>query len=150
MKTQAEIADLSAYPDLVVVLLGMRVKTLAGLRTLFGVGRPLGAMARQAPEGLLHHETFLWRINHVGIRQYWRDLESLERFTRSAPHKDWWRAFSADTGGTAIWHEAYQRGGGMEGIYLDLDRKTGFGTFAPLRPRDRDTASSRQRLAGRP
>ncbi|OYW08313.1 MAG: hypothetical protein B7Z59_10245 [Acidiphilium sp. 37-67-22] len=139
MKTQAEIADLSAYPDLVVVLLGMRVKTLAGLRTLFGVGRPLGAMARQAPEGLLHHETFLWRINHVGIRQYC-----------SAPHKDWWRAFSADTGGTAIWHEAYQRGGGMEGIYLDLDRKTGFGTFAPLRPRDRDTASSRQRLAGRP
>ncbi|MGO9323229.1 MAG: hypothetical protein ACLP07_01595 [Terracidiphilus sp.] len=30
--------DLSAYPDLVVVYLGMRVNRLTGLKTLFGFG----------------------------------------------------------------------------------------------------------------
>jgi hypothetical protein len=31
--------DLSAYPDLVVIYLGMRVRTLYGLKTLIGFGR---------------------------------------------------------------------------------------------------------------
>jgi hypothetical protein len=80
------------------------------------------------------------------VRQYWRDFEALERFTRSEPHKSWWRKFSRDQAGTGFWHEAYQRGGGMEGIYLGMPQTLGFGTFAPLRPRKGNYASSRQRL----
>jgi hypothetical protein len=34
---------------------------------------------------LLESEQFLSALNHVGIRQYWRDLESLEVVTRSEP-----------------------------------------------------------------
>jgi hypothetical protein len=30
--------DLSAYPDLVVIYLGMRVRTLAGIKTRLGLG----------------------------------------------------------------------------------------------------------------
>ncbi|HQT88508.1 MAG TPA: DUF4188 domain-containing protein [Acidiphilium sp.] len=143
---QAQAVDLSAYPNLTMVLLGMKVTRLVGVRTLLGFGNSLGTMARSRPDGLLHHETFLWRLNHVGIRQYWRDFEALEQFTRSEPHKSWWRSFSRDPAGTAFWHEAYQRGGGMEGIYLGLPKPIGFGAFAPLRARTGGYASSRQRL----
>ena len=38
MKSRVErrTVDLSAYPDLVVIYLGMRVNTLTGLKTLLG------------------------------------------------------------------------------------------------------------------
>jgi signal transduction histidine kinase len=41
------------------------------------------------------------------MRQYWRDFESLERWTRTEPHRDWWKQFLRDTGGTGFWHELY-------------------------------------------
>jgi hypothetical protein len=44
---------------------------------------------------------------HVGMRQYWRDFESLERWTRADPHRTWWKQFLQDTGGTGFWHELY-------------------------------------------
>ena len=37
--------DLSAFPDLVVIYLGMRVRTLAGIKTLLGLGPPVGFQA---------------------------------------------------------------------------------------------------------
>src|SRR3989442_5462876 len=33
--------DLSAFPDLVVIYLGMRVRRLAGVQTLLGLGHPI-------------------------------------------------------------------------------------------------------------
>ncbi|GAA5265166.1 hypothetical protein ACOSOMT5_P1591 [Acidiphilium sp. MT5] len=150
MMEQAQAVDLSDYPNLTVVILGMKVTRLVGVRTLLGLGRSISAMAHARPDGLLHHETFLWRLDHVGIRQYWRDFEALERFTRSEPHKSWWRNFSRDPAGTGFWHEAYQRGGGMEGIYLGMPQKLGLSTFAPLRARKGTYASSRQRLNQKP
>lgn len=49
-------ADLSAYPDLVVIYLGMRANRLAGIRTLLGFGPKIGRAAAAMPDGLLRHE----------------------------------------------------------------------------------------------
>ncbi|MEO8128470.1 MAG: hypothetical protein ABJF23_14885, partial [Bryobacteraceae bacterium] len=37
-KASRQTVDLSGYPDMVVVYLGMRVNTLTGLKTMFGFG----------------------------------------------------------------------------------------------------------------
>jgi len=75
--------DLSSYPDLVVIYLGMRVNTLAGLKTLIGFGPRIAASVDARPDGLLLHENFLMSLMpmHAGMRQYWRDWESLERWS---------------------------------------------------------------------
>lgn len=122
--------DLSGYPDLVVIYLGMRVNAVRGLATLFGVGRGLMAIDRDKPDGLLAHESFLFSLRQVGLRQYWRDFESLEAFTRSGAHAAWWKEFSRDPAGTGFWHETYRMRGGMEAIYLHMP-KLGFARFAP-------------------
>jgi hypothetical protein len=45
------------------------------------------------------------------MRQYWRDLDSLERWARSLPHRQWSQQFLRDRGGTGFWHETCFRGG---------------------------------------
>lgn len=54
------------------------------------------------------------------MRQYWRDFESLETWSRSEPHRVWWGKFLEDTGGTGFWHETYLRRGGFEAVYVDM------------------------------
>ena len=107
--------DLSSYPDLVVIYLGMRVNRLAGMKTLAGFGPKISKSAAEAPDGLLVHENIVYSIfpMHIGMRQYWRDFESLEQWARSTPHRDWWRGFLRDSGGTGFWHETYLMRGGM-------------------------------------
>ena len=75
----------------------------------------------------------LWSLRppHVGMRQYWRDLDSLEAWTRSTPHREWWTNFMRDTGGTGFWHEAYFMRGGIDAIYDGLGTPVGLGAFAP-------------------
>jgi hypothetical protein len=132
---QRRSVDLADYPDLVVIMLGLRVRRWQGFRTMLRLGPGLSAIGRDKPDGLLAHEQFFFSLSHVGMRQYWRDLESLERFTRSEPHAAWWRDFLRDSGGTGFWHESYARAGGMEAVYVDMDRTVGFGHFAPeLKP----------------
>ncbi|MDQ9752807.1 DUF4188 domain-containing protein, partial [Acinetobacter baumannii] len=75
-----------------------------GVRTLLGVGPQLNAARDARPDGLLAEERMLYSLRHVGFRQYWRDLDALERFTRSEPHRTWWARFVRDAGGTGIWH----------------------------------------------
>jgi hypothetical protein len=81
--------DLSSYPDLVVVYLGMRVNLLSGLKTLLGSGPKIQNAVKSEPEGLLRHENLIISLfpPHVGIRQYWRDFQSLENWARSEPHR---------------------------------------------------------------
>jgi hypothetical protein len=81
------------------------------------------------------------------MRQYWRDMESLERFTRSEPHKTWWRNFTRDNQGVGFWHETYARRGGMEAIYIGMPSPIGFGLFAPERVPIGPFQSARERLA---
>lgn len=68
--------DLSGYPDLVVIYLGMRVNALTGLKTVFGFGPKIADSAASKPDGLLLHENLLWGLfpPHVGMRQYWATL----------------------------------------------------------------------------
>ena len=69
---------------------------------------------------------------HAGMRQYWTDVESLLKWTRSDPHRLWWQNFLKDSGGTGFWHETYFRRGGMEAIYDDVPQPIGFMSFAPV------------------
>jgi hypothetical protein len=133
-KVNRRTVDLSAYPDLVVIYLGMRVNTLAGIKTLFGFGPKIAKAVDAAPEGLLLHENMVFSLfpPHLGMRQYWRDFEALEAWARSEPHRAWWRQFLHDSGGTGFWHEAYFMQGGMEAVYDDMANDTGFLRFAPV------------------
>ncbi len=125
--------DLSAFPDLTVIYLGLRVNTWTGLRTLFGFGPKIAASVEAQPDGRLLHEGFLFSLfpAHFAMRQYWRDFDSLERWSRSKPHAEWWKQFMRDAGGTGFWHEAYFMRGGMEAVYLDMPA-LGFQKFAPV------------------
>jgi hypothetical protein len=128
--------DLSEYPKLVVIYLGMRVNRLTGLKTLAGFGPQIATSAADRPDGLLSHETMLYSLfpMHLAIRQYWRDMESLLKWTRSEPHRQWWTTFLRDSRGTGFWHETYLMQGGMEAIYDDVPGAVGFMRFAPLQP----------------
>lgn len=139
--------DLSGYPDLIVIILGLRVRRWRGVQTLMNIGSGLSSIQRNRPDGLLLHENFLFSLRHVGMRQYWRDLESLERFTRSEPHAAWWRDFLKDSGGTGFWHECYRMSGGMEAVYVDMPGPVGFGHFAPPQKPIGPFLSARERLS---
>jgi len=135
-KVDRRTVDLSGYPNLVVVYLGMRVNHLTGFKTLFGFGPQISKSVADQPDGLLEHEFFVFSLfpPHAGMRQYWRDMESLMTWTRSAPHRDWWQRFLKDSGGTGFWHETYLMSGGMEAIYDDVPQPIGFMKFAPVVP----------------
>jgi Domain of unknown function (DUF4188) len=150
-KVERQTVDLSAYPDLVVVYLGMRVRTPRGILRLVGLGPQIRKSWKDQPDGLLLHEDMIWSLfpPHAGMRQYWRDLDSLERWTRSEPHQRWWKEFFKEAGGTGFWHETYFAQGGMEAVYDDMKTPVGLARFAPLVPA-RGAMFSARRRAGRP
>src|SRR5471030_2338395 len=127
--------DLSAFPDLIVIYLGMKALSLRGLMRLARLGPQIKASVVARPDGLLLHETMMFSLipPHAGMRQYWRDLDSLERWTREGWHKGWWTSFLRDPGDTAFWHETYRLRGGFEAIYDNLDSPLGLLAFAPAR-----------------
>ncbi len=147
MRAKRETVDLSAYPNLVVIYLGMRVNALMGIKTLLGFGPKISAAVEAKPDGLLLHENIFYSLRHFGMRQYWRDFESLEAWSRSEPHRTWWRTFLRDTGGTGFWHEAYFHNGGMEAVYVDMLQPTGLARFAPVREATGAMFSARKRAA---
>jgi hypothetical protein len=140
--------DLSGFPDLVVIYLGMRAQSFRGLRTLLAFGPRIAKSAAAKPDGLLLHENLLFSLKplHLGMRQYWRDFDALERWARALPHQGWWQAFVRDTGGTGFWHELHFKRGGMEAIYVDVDAPVGAMRFAPLTEARGSMFSARARL----
>jgi Domain of unknown function (DUF4188) len=146
--------DLSAYPDLVVIYLGMRANSLRGLKTLFGFGPKISRAVAAKPDGLLLHENIFFSLlpPHFGMRQYWRDWDSLEVWARSLPHQEWWTTFVRDSGGTGFWHETYFLRGGMEAIYDDMRVPVGLTQFAKTIPARGPmfSARNRARLPGDP
>lgn len=147
-RVQRSSVDLSGYPDLVVIYLGMRVNVPTGLKTLIGFGPKIGRSVADRPDGLLLHETFPFSLfpPHAGMRQYWRDFDALERWARSEPHRQWWQQFLRDSGGTGFWHETYFMRGGMEAIYDDVAAPVGMQRFAPAEPPRGSMFSARRRL----
>ena len=154
VRVNRETVDLAGYPDLVVIYLGMRVKTMSGLRTLAKAGARIRQNVAAKPEGLLRNEFMLFSVvpPHLGMRQYWRDFDSLERWARSNPHRGWWSELLADPAGTGFWHETYFSRGGMEAIYLDLAQSPlGLGAVVPRQQARKSMFSARSRLgAGEP
>jgi hypothetical protein len=58
--------DLSQYPKLVVIYLGMRVNRLTGLKMLIGFGPQIANSAADRPDGLLSHENVIYfAISHA-------------------------------------------------------------------------------------
>lgn len=139
--------DLSTHPDLVVIYLGMRVRSLRGMRTLRAIRDPIRQSAAARPDGLLRHEPLIYSLRplHLGMRQYWRDFDTLQNWSRSLPHKRWWDTFIRDTGGTGFWHEAYFMRGGMEAVYVEMPEPLGLGTFAPELPATGALLTARRR-----
>ncbi len=150
MKTRPRrlTVDLSAYPDLVVIYLGMRVNRLRGLKTLLDFGGRISKAVAARPDGLLLHENLIYSLvpPHLGMRQYWRDFESLETWARSLPHQEWWQTFLRDSGGTGFWHETYSMRGGMEAIYVDVNAPLGLMRFGQTQPARGSMFSARARL----
>ena len=139
--------DLSEYPDLVVIYLGMRAKSLRGVKTLVAFGPKIAKSVKARPEGLLRHENLFFSLfpPHVGMRQYWRDFDSLERWARTGVHAQWWKGFLQDRGGTGFWHETYSRAGQIESVYIDMP-PLGLSRFAPRREARGSMFSARRRL----
>ncbi len=148
MKVERRTVDLSSYPDLVVIYLGMKVNAITGLKTLIGFGPKISNSVAAGPEGLLRHENFIFSLfpPHVGMRQYWRDFDALERWSRSEPHMQWWKAFLRNSGGTGFWHETYFMRGGVEAIYDDIKFPLGLSSFVPTQLARGPMFSARTRL----
>ena len=144
---QRMAVDLSAYPDLVVIYLGMRVEEPRGYETLQRLGPQIQASVEEQPDGLLLHENLSYSEEplHVGMRQYWRDLDALESWSRTLPHKAWWSEYLRDRGGTSFWHETYFRRGGFESVFVDCDEPLGLLRIAPSAPAKGPMLSARQR-----
>ncbi len=140
-----ETVDLSQYPDLIVIYLGMRVNAFTGFKTLLGFGPKISGAVEARPDGLLLHENLFFSLRHFGMRQYWRDFESLEAWSRSEPHVQWWRQFLRDSGGAGFWHETYMRRGGVEAVYIDMKSPVGMMRFAPSEPARGAMFSARKR-----
>lgn len=144
-----QTVDLTEFPDLVVIYLGMRVRTLPGVKTLLGMGPQIDQAGLERPEGLLHYENriiFSLFPLHLGMRWYWRDFESMEKWARSEPHREWWKAFLKNSGGTGFWHETYFMRGGMEAVYDDVPKPLGLQAFADSVPARGSMFSARRRL----
>jgi len=144
-----QTADLSQYPDLVVVYLGMRVHSLRGFFTAMKQGPQIQKSVDAKPDGLLLHENLFFGFfpPHFGMRQYWRDFESLEKWTRDMPHMAWWKDFLARPKGVSFWHETYSIRGGIESVFLNAqDARPGLLAFAPNLNATAAMFSARRRL----
>jgi len=153
-KVKRVTVDLKSYPNLVVIYLGMRANSLRGWKTTIQFGPKIAAAVKQKPDGLLLHENIVFSLAplHVGMRQYWRDFDSLETWSRSLPHQAWWNKFLREPGGTGFWHETYFISGGMEAIYDDMPEPVGLMRFAPQSAARGPMFSARKRggIAGEP
>lgn len=113
----------------VVFMIGMRINRLWAVSKWLPTARAMGPMLRtlqQHPEkGFLGGESFLYGRG-VGLIQYWRSLEDLERFARNPedPHAAAWQRFNrtiGSDGSVGIWHETYiVQPGQFESIYVNM------------------------------
>ena len=63
MRVERRTVDLTAYPDLVVIYLGMRVRRPRGVLRLFGLGPQIQKSSKARPDGLLLHEDCLVAVS---------------------------------------------------------------------------------------
>ena len=138
----------------VVFIIGMRInKPLAFAKwvpTALAMGPMLRSLAQDPESGYLGGEPFLYPSG-IGLIQYWRSADDLERFARSPqePHLKAWQRFNkavGKDGSVGIWHETYQvAAGAYEAIYANMPR---FGLSAATRhvPVGKRGETARERL----
>ena len=144
----------------VVFLIGMRVNRLWAVHKWLPVARAMGPMLTQLMSrkelGLLHAQPFLyWR--GIGLVQYWRSFEQLERFARdpALAHLEPWRRFNREVGAdgsVGIWHETFLvEAGRYESVYGNMPRfgLARAGSHLPA-VASRETAKRRLGLQGEP
>jgi hypothetical protein len=139
--------DLSAYPDLVVIYLGMRVNSRRGLKTLMSFGAKIRKSVEARPDGLLLHENLLFSLTHrtqacvnTGVTSTrWSAGRGRCRIRPGG------KEFLRDRGGTGFWHETYFRGGQVESVYIDMP-SIGLAKFGPVKPARGSMFSARRRL----
>ena len=148
MPVERRSVDLTDYPDLVMILLGFRLRGWRGLLALRRIGPGLSRIARERPDGLLAHEDMRYGLMHFGFRQYWSDMDALERFTRADPHAAWWRDMHALSVGAGFWHETYHARGGIEALYVAMPQPVGLQRFAPERRPEGPFMTARSRIQG--
>jgi hypothetical protein len=107
-RVERQTVNLSAFRDLVVIYLAMRVNAWTGVKTLLGFGPQIKNSVDQKPDGLLLHENFIMSLVplHLSMRQYWRDFDALEA---SAPHP-------IAIGGATSFGRLAERGSGIKRI----------------------------------
>src|SRR5579875_2346509 len=115
----------------VVFLIGMRINKPWALHKWVPTAQAMGPMLRSLYQdresGFLGGEGILYR-GGVGLIQYWRSTEDLERFARSPQesHLKAWQRFNravGKDGSVGIWHETYQvEAGRYEAIYANMPR----------------------------
>lgn len=148
--------DLEDYPDLVVIYLGMQPLSPRGMITAMKSLYAVWKMLKTKPEGLLRHENmvtlngFFSLSMNFGFRQYWRNFDDLEKWSRTSVHAEWWREMYKDTRGTMIWHETYGMQGGIDAIWGSTNRteKLGLAQFAPVIEAKGSSYSARKRIKG--
>lgn len=140
--------DLSGYPELVIIYLGMRANSPRGVGTLLRTGPRIKAAVAERPDGLLLHENLIYGMfpPHFGMRQYWRDFESMETWARTGTHAQWWRNLLANPRGVGFWHETHFADGGTEALYINAAKPTGLMAFAPVNEARKSMYTARRRL----
>jgi hypothetical protein len=63
MKVERQTVDMSGFPDLVVVYLGIPVRRPRGLLRLLGLVPQIQKSWKERPDGLLLHEDFIWSLS---------------------------------------------------------------------------------------
>lgn len=100
---------------IVVFLIGMRVNRWFAVRkwipTFRAMSRMLRVLRDHPEKGFLGAEPIFYPRG-VGLVQYWRSFDDLERFARqpSEPHLGAWRRFNrviGSDGSVGFWHESY-------------------------------------------
>lgn len=137
--------DLSPYPDLVIMYLGLSLRTPRGILTILKFLHRIRRAVKAKPNGLLLHEICYFPPFTFGMRQYWRDFDTLEAWAGAPPHRSWWKEYLQDTKGTGLWHETYFMHGGVEAIYDNVAKRTGLMRFADVVPAEGGLFNARMR-----
>ncbi|MDZ8189452.1 MAG: DUF4188 domain-containing protein [Nostoc sp. ChiSLP02] len=113
----------------VVFVIGVRINKLFAFSKWIPTVRSMPPMLRslrQHPEkGFLGGESFVYSWG-VGLIQYWRSFEDLERFARNPAdtHLEAWQRFNRAVGvdgSVGIWHETYLiEPGRYEAVYGNM------------------------------
>jgi hypothetical protein len=138
--------------DFVVFLIGMRLNRPWKVRHLPWFMRTMPRMLKELeaqPEaGLLGYQLAAM-FGGLGVVQYWRSFDHLERYARNAgaEHLPAWKEFNRrirGSGDIGIWHETYRvRAGEYEAIYGNMPR-VGLGKFSAHTPLGTTSTAARR------